>query len=1139
MRCYRTVSVTAVIFLVIFLSFLISFPVYAGMTGKISGRVIDKSSKTALPGASIQIVGTSMGNYSGQDGFYFIMNVSPGTYDITAKLIGYRSIEVKGIKITTDKTTELDFEMPVSALELEDVIQVVGKREQIEKDVTTNVRTVSAEQIQNMAVKEVADILKTQVGFVTKNMELHIRGGRAGEVLYIVDGVETKDPLGGLGTVKGGMNVSASNIEEISVLKGGFDAEYGNAQSAIINLVTKEGSVQKTSGRIEFLTDDFGDEQLNKYSFGSDRLEFNLSGPEPILSRFIVPLTEKFSREKLSFRIGLDASKTNTFYDINSFATPKTAKKFPSYNILGIGVPDRINNSYSADIKLSYKAAPDKKFVASYKRTWDRYTQYFDPTSATRGDIEVWTYRYTPSTLPNTQTNTNLLSLLFTHNVSKKSFYELQISRYFTQYFQRPGDPDKLGASLDPGNFTLFDNWEYFDDANDNGKWDAAEPYIDLNHNGKYDAGEPFVDTQKGYNGRWDVGEPCPYSAYNEDSTECMTFDPTTDDRLGTGAWNRGEYFVDTPDQPGDTAGNGKYDPGKARPVLNDNAEPFNDGDKCVGEPFTDGNGNGVYDPSVDGFTSLCGDPTNQDYNCNGGWDGPTDCGSASVIAGLHYIDYNKNGKYDLGNGRWDPGEPYSDLNGNGRWDDADGFFDYGHERRCYYQDRQSTLWQFKFDFTSQIAKEHQIRTGMLLSREKHLLADLRYPYYAYDGLPDGGPWPDRGTFRDFYIHRPVRGSLYIQDKIEYGAMIAKLGLRYDWLIQSDDIDRIRVEIDPVLSQYLTGIEGSRHKFSPRLGVSYPITDKAKVYFNYGYFYQLPELRYMYEATTQGSNAQHVYGNPNVDFQKTISYEVGVEYALSDNYKLDVSGYYKDYFGQINTEKKNVTDNFEYYANVDYARSRAMEVELNKKYGGYVSGYITYQYGFAYGKSSAEVSNYYSRSEEGEIPIQEFPLDWDVRHQITLNLDLRIPKNEHPKVFGLKVLDNWGVNASWQYGSGYPFTPDSKFPGQSLTALETPVKNSMRMPSRSNTDLRFNKDFSVWKLDCSFIAWITNLFGNESINQIYTTSGRPDTDQDKYVRTIGAHNVYDYVVLPGTEHDDNPYYYSGTRNVRVGLSVNF
>ena len=1146
MRCYKNANIVAIVFLGIFSLIFLSVSSYAGVSGKISGKVIDKNSKMPLPGASIQIGGTSMGNYSGPDGSYFILNVAPGTYDVTAKLIGYRIVEVKGVKVATDKTTEQDFELTVSAVELKEVVEVIGRAEVIEKDVTTNVRTVSSDQIQNMAVKEVADILKTQVGFVTKNMELHIRGGRAGEVLYIVDGVETKDPLGGLGIVRGGMEVSADNIEEISVLKGGFDAEYGNVQSAVINLVTKEGSIQKTTGHVEFLTDDFGDKRLNKYSFNSDRIEMSLSGPEPILSRFLVPLTEKFSREKLAYRLGLDAYKTDTYYDINKYSTPSAERKFVSYNILGIDVPDRIRNFYSATLKLSYKASPNKKFIFSYKSTWDRYTLYFDPTSETRGDISVWQYRYTPSTLPNYQSNTNSISLLFTHNVSKKSFYELQVSRYMTEFLQRPGDPNKVGASLTPPDFVLRDNQESFTDINQNGKWDAAEPYIDLNGNGRYDIGEPFVDQQKGYNGSWDPGEGC--AEYDTITGWCKT--PATGyDKAGAGAWNGAEPFVDKPDIPGDSASkNGKYDPEKARVDLRDAAEPYQDGDKCIGEPFTDVDGDRIYTPGVDIFV-VEGTPANpslanQDLNYNGSYDGPDMCDAVTVYAGKHYIDYNHNGKYDKPNSGWDPGEPYADLNGNGRWDGVDNFYDYGNERRCYYSNRKSTLFTVKLDFTSQITKEHQIRTGIMVERNKHTLADLRYPYYLYDGPPDGGAWPDRGIFRDFYTHRPVRGAWYIQDKIEYGAMIAKLGFRYDWLIQSEDVSKIIVGEDPILSQYLSEIVGSRHEFSPRLGISYPITDKAKVYFNYGYFYQLPELHYMYASTAQGSSGLYLYGNPNIDYQKVISYEIGVEYALSESYKLNVSGFYKDYFGQVNTLRLHPTDDFQIYANMDYGRARGLEFELNKKYGGYISGYVTYQYAFAYGKSSAEVSNYYAT---GEIPIEEFPLDWDVRHQVTLNLDLRIPRDEHPKIFGIKVLDNWGVNVSWQYGSGYPFTPNSAFPGLSLTRAERVTTNSMRMPSRSNTDLRFNKDFAVWKLDCSFIVWVTNLFNTRQVQDIVRVSpadkssktGRTDTGQNQYVNTLGPYDIEDYVILPGTEFDQDPYNYGAGRNIRLGFSLNF
>ena len=94
--------------------------------------------------------------------------------------------------------------------------------------------------------------------------------------------------------------------------------------------------------------------------------------------------------------------------------------------------------------------------------------------------------------------------------------------------------------------------------------------------------------------------------------------------------------------------------------------EPYRDGDSCLGEPFIDVNGNGVYDLGVDGFISYCGDPTNQDFNCNGGWDGPNTCGQ---VPDVPFVDFNGNGTYDFPEGQYDIGELYLDLNEDGTRD--------------------------------------------------------------------------------------------------------------------------------------------------------------------------------------------------------------------------------------------------------------------------------------------------------------------------------------------------------------------------------------------------------------------------------------------------------------------------------------
>ena len=1127
------------------LTFLVlsSVPAFAGITGKISGRVIDAETGVELPGASIRIDGTTMGNMAGPDGSYYVTNIPAGSFSITGSLIGYISVTVTEVRVMADRTTEVSFKLKASAVEVEGVT-VVAKRKMIEKDVTASLRTISADDIKNMPVKEISEILATQVGFVTKANELHIRGGRAGEALFIVDGVETRDLLGGLGKVSGGMNVSAANIEEISVMKSGFDAEYGNVQSAVINVVTKGGSSKITQGYMEFQTDDFGTGKLNDYSRNSDRVEFSLSGPDPFFTTHFFPsIGIKFLGERLAYYLSGITYKTDTWHQVNKYATPGTQKEYRVDRILGFDVPERLSNDYSLTFKLTYRASADKTLIFSHKQVWERYSLFFDPSGGndlkeSRGAVHIWEYRYVPSNLPQVDSHANSLSLRFTHNVSKSSFYEVQISRFVTSYFQRPGDPDIAGGGLTPGDFTLSEYWELFSgpqDANHNGIWDDAESYLDVNQNGVYDPGEPFQDTNKGKNGVWDPGEPY---GDNQSYGEQGVYDPFIDvfdadihDLPGEGRWNNAEAFYldsDDPSDPNDGVDgpDGKFNDWKLPHTAGwqDMAEPYVDGDVNLGEPFTDLNKNGRWDAKG---KDVPKDEPFMDLSSNGAYDGP----NHPWTPGVPFEDRNRNGRFDYPNGVWDPGEDYVDLNQNGQWDDKDGFWDWGNERRSYYHNRSSTMLTLKVDFTSQVTKEHQLKAGIMMERMKLSYGDIRYPYWEYpgEGVPPG-PWPDRGLYRDFYTVRPVRGAFYIRDKIEYGAMIANLGFRYDFFLQSSEIRAL----ESSETQTETDVLDTRSKISPRIGVSYPISDKAKVYFNYGHFYQLPELHYMYMQTTQLASQYSQFGNYNLDYMKQIQYDLGVEYAIASNYKATLSGFYKDIFGQMNTERVQVgPKTYSYWKNMDYGRTRGLELELNKMYGGYVSGYVNYQYAYAFGKSSMEASNYYQSNPE-KISIREYPLDWDVRHQITLNLDLRVPADEHPELFGYKLPDRWGVNVIYQFRSGYPFTPEANFPGLQLRRGQEPTPNSKRMPSYSNIDLRFNKDFRVWKLSYSFMVWVINLLDETNVSEVWTGTGRPDTAQNFFDQSFNQNVIYS-----GKDLDRDPLRYLPGRNIKVGLSVNF
>jgi len=1180
------------LFRVLFLSLVIlSFVVqilWSGTTGKITGVVIDEGNKQALPGATVQVVGTKLGAITRPDGSYVILNIPPGSYDLKFSFVGYQEVLVTGIKVSADLTTTMDSKLKATAVELPTEI-VRGERPTIEKGETANLRRISSENIENMTIKTLDELLSAQVGFVTKNNELHVRGGRAGEVMYLVDGVATRDPLGGLGAVRGGMNVSSADIAEVTVLKGGFDAEYGNATSAIINTVTKKGNVTSTKGSVEFISDDFGDPKLNKYSFNTDRLTLSLNGPDPFLTKSLLPaLGINFSGDKLSYAATFDVYKTDGYIQINKYAPSELQKKFRSDDLLsvslpglfsyqsGIKIPERMNNRYTGSLKLTYKATASRSLTFSYRQVVNRYTSYFNPSYETRGDIDIWNYRYTPSTLPVYDEQDQITSLSYSENLGRNSLLELQLSRFYKRFQQLPGHPTDPGGVVYPGDFLFSDQWESQrsdQDANKNGKWDGAEPFVDLNGSGKYDLGEPFEDINKGKNGVWDPGEF--FIDKNGDGIyrkeDADVFDPNLYDTFGDGKWDDAEGFRDT-------NGDGILNPERLTVASGaqgvDEPEAYFDGDINLGEPFLDVDGDGVfnpYEPFVDepgpgtpanghydlgeSFQDLNGNddydyvldqfitygPEDHDLNNNGEYDGPNEAWSE----GVPFIDLNQNGKFDRANARWDPGEPFADENGNGQFDFIDGFYDRGYERRTYYQDRRSEIWTLKGSFTSQVRREHEIKSGFELLYNRLEMADIRYPYIRYTGtFIDNGSWPDHGVFRDFFTREPVQGAFYLQDKIEYGTMIAKLGVRYDFYLQSKNLIQ-KIEgapsdgsgkisegsfVETITSERTLK---SRNRVSPRLGVSYPVSDVAKVYFNYGHFYQLPELRFMYGRATQGGTAAGIIGNYNLDYFRVISYELGIQYAMSDEYALDISGFYKDQFGLLNTVKVNYKGrDFDFYDNVDYGRSRGLEVQLDKKKGRYVNGYFNYQYAYAYGKNSAEVSNYYASFDLGGvqfIPLREYPLDWDVRHQLTFNLDLRVPDGDHPRLFGVRMPDKWGIDLLWQYSSGFPFTPDRTFPGIESQLQDKQIpKNYKRMPSRSVVDLRLNKDFQIWKMNYSATLYVYNLFDRENVEKVYDTTGRPDTN-----RNIGG------LILPGTDRDRNPLYLGAGRNIQVGISMFF
>ena len=224
----------------------IAAPVTAQVTstGIIKGRVVDGETGEAMPYTNIYIAGTSIGTMTFNDGYFFLRGLRPGTYTVKASYIGY-GLVTETVRLEPGGVAQVDFVLEVQAIYVEP-FQVTAERALIEVDRTGTSHFLSAKQMAAMPLDQVVDMIAHQPGVSLQDNEIHIRGGRADDTQFIIDGMSVNDPLAGGGY---GYSVDPSIINEIEVLTGGFNAEYGQAVSGVVNISTKEGT-KKFEGKI-------------------------------------------------------------------------------------------------------------------------------------------------------------------------------------------------------------------------------------------------------------------------------------------------------------------------------------------------------------------------------------------------------------------------------------------------------------------------------------------------------------------------------------------------------------------------------------------------------------------------------------------------------------------------------------------------------------------------------------------------------------------------------------------------------------------------------------------------------------------------------------------------------------------------
>lgn len=424
------------IFLFVFFNFSLLF---AGITGKVAGRVTNKKTGEPMVGVNIMIKGTRFGAASDPDGYYYILHIPPGVYEVSASMIGYETRINQGVKVSADFTTTVDFVMSDKVLAGDEVI-ITAQKPLVQRDQTAKAVTIEAETFSEMPIVGFEKALTTSAGFTTdENGDIHVRGGRSGEAVYMIDGVYVRDPYsGGFGS-----QIDKYSIEELQVITGAFNAEYGQAMSGVINIITKEGG-SHYHGRFEYETDALNDSpyQRKDWLLYSD----NTAGLR--------------TEERLQFRDTLRDSLGNSIYEPThlgqltgnlsvNFGGPvpfiKNLRFFSSgryFNTTGYA-PWGFDKRHEFNTKLTYSLSSLKLnfLIQRNYRKWKPYNHR---------------WKYNPQGYEDRKSDVARESLTISHVLSKSTFYEARFSR-FHRIFNRflPGKHAQFAFNNETGSFEL------------------------------------------------------------------------------------------------------------------------------------------------------------------------------------------------------------------------------------------------------------------------------------------------------------------------------------------------------------------------------------------------------------------------------------------------------------------------------------------------------------------------------------------------------------------------------------------------------------------------------------------------------------------------------------------------------------
>lgn len=1004
--------VPILLIIILFSSVLLSQP-----RSKIEGKVKDAQTKEEMIGVNIYIPELSIGAASDIRGNFVILNVPVGTYELHVSMIGYSKVILQNVIVSADRTTTLEIDITSTAIQSEEIV-VTAKRDPLHKEVSNTQIVVTNDQLVNSAgVRDVSTFLLLQPGVSASNGFLEIRGGSAEQTGTFINGMSYNNAAVGNAET----TIPLSSVDQVSLLSGGFNAEYGNFRSGLINVTTKSGSKERYHGTFT-VSRNIAHQKRFGPSFSDPfgpALAPYLDAKVAFVGTAVGWADDPYKQEQHESFEGWN--RQAELFNANNPRIPATPL---DYYLLAawmhMAIPD-----YEGLAALGYTVPEEQKKLFEERARKEQGVD-FDIDAGFGGPIPFFSKQLGDATF-------------YLSHTTKEKHYIAPVTR------QNERTHVTLGTIRSNPLQTLSLNFNFL--------WkrqlgmSPLKPAFGDMPDATREGGFMPIDNQRQF-----------YRLSTVDGGVNYWFDqpifPMLDQTTVVTGFTANKVlskntFFDASVSYSSIKDHSPVGDNRSREILT-RFGPFPVTEMPYGKLQYAGNNRVTLITPTDTITYL--------YPGNDALPGSARrfrSKEGDLYTNVHVQQYRA--KFDLVSqiGKYNYFKTGIEYN----------LFDIDHKMWLKWNNNAYNTYEYNY---------HRLpsQTGFYIQDQissEGIVANLGFRLdYFYGG---GGKWPSGDPFNtDAFVNSPFReiGAGSTADSF-YNILASGRSIIWEhW----EEYDRQNPGFLQPIKNHFT--------FSPRLGVAFPVTETSKFYFNYGHFRSTPPYYSMYLVQYRYTkNGVYEMSNPNLAPPKTISYELGFGYNFYENYLLNISGYYKDVTGQhggVNYRNALGTIDYDTWDNNNYEDIQGFEINITKNDPSWISGWINFNYmmkksGLTGREVITDISinddkiGLYNGTQNRFLPLP----------RLTSSLSLLVQNEWFGNDILKNILGDWRVTllGEWRAGSYFTWNPLGK----------PHVSSNLQWPDFYMLDLRLNKTFNVAGLKTTLFVDVNNVL-NIKVSQL-------------------------------------------------------